>query len=201
MSIPKGYKFSPETRARMSEAQKRRVITPQEREKMAEGVRRHWFGRKHTPETLEKMRVGKDKAYQRPETKARKSEAQKRLWLDPEYRKRHSEAKKRLWSNVEFKERMVREHLSRIHIHRPTRIEIALGAMLREAFPGHEVIAEYHIGRYRADWAIPSLMLAYEADGSYWHSRPGVAEYDQQRDAEMESLGWTVVRFKEAELS
>ena len=55
-------------------------------------------------------------------------------------------------------------------------------------------------GRQRywfTDFAFPDLRLAVECDGTAWHQD---TERDQMRQADIESQGWTVMRFPEAKL-
>lgn len=73
----------------------------------------------------------------------------------------------------------------------PTSIETELGLLLSRAFPLALIEREYKAGRYRLDFAIPAMMLAFEADGEYWHD----ADHDAKRDAWLGSQGWQVVRY------
>jgi very-short-patch-repair endonuclease len=54
--------------------------------------------------------------------------------------------------------------------------------------------------QYVADAAIPSLRIAIEADGETWHANPDKIESDRQRDSQLASQGWIVLRFTEDEL-
>jgi very-short-patch-repair endonuclease len=60
--------------------------------------------------------------------------------------------------------------------------------------------AQYPLGPYKTDFAIPSLKLAIEIDGQYWHKNPETKAHDEIRDQNLANFGWTVVRFGEAEL-
>lgn len=53
---------------------------------------------------------------------------------------------------------------------------------------------ELRVSRWTIDLAFPALMLAVELDGVYWHSRPGMKEKDQIRDAVLRGRGWDVRR-------
>jgi very-short-patch-repair endonuclease/intein/homing endonuclease len=55
-------------------------------------------------------------------------------------------------------------------------------------------------GKYKTDFAIPSLLLAIECDGDAWHGTPEAKARDKKRDMEMAQHGWTVLRFNELEL-
>lgn len=63
-----------------------------------------------------------------------------------------------------------------------------------------EPFAQYPLGRYRADFAMPQIKLAIECDGQAWHSHPDKKAQDQMRDAELAKYGWTTVRFSEIDL-
>ena len=51
----------------------------------------------------------------------------------------------------------------------------------------------------RVDFAYPELMLVIEVDGFRYHSSPEATAADQVRQAALEALGWTVLRFWEHE--
>lgn len=46
---------------------------------------------------------------------------------------------------------------------------------------------------YRPDFAIPTLKVIIEVQGSYWHSKPEQVESDAYKAAVYSSLGWTVL--------
>jgi len=63
----------------------------------------------------------------------------------------------------------------------PTTIERFLVDIILAEFP--EVIEQQHFGRYVVDaYLPPPYHLAFEADGDYWHNRPGVRKKDRARD-------------------
>jgi very-short-patch-repair endonuclease len=53
---------------------------------------------------------------------------------------------------------------------------------------------EHQIGLYSIDFAIPSMMIAIECDGDYWHSLPKRKRSDSKRDLFLKDSGWTVIR-------
>lgn len=61
-----------------------------------------------------------------------------------------------------------------------------------------ELFVSYQIGRFLIDVAHPAHKVACEADGEYWHNRPGAKEHDAERDAYLFEKGWLVVRFPES---
>lgn len=56
------------------------------------------------------------------------------------------------------------------------------------------------VGRYRLDFAWPSIKVALEADGPH-HWRPDVAIKDVSRDAWLRSEGWLVFRVDETHMN
>lgn len=191
----KGHRWTPAQRAAWSEKCKAKPpFTDEHRARLSEAHKGNTsaVGATRTPEVRAVLRE-----------KSRGNTTRRGTKLSPEARARVSAAVKAMWQRPEYRERMTR-HLSSIRrdqSHAPTRIEARLGAILREAFPGEVLVYEHPVPPYFIDWALPALGLAYEADGSYWHNRPGVAEFDRRRDAYLASLGWTVVRYKEEELA
>ena len=63
---------------------------------------------------------------------------------------------------------------------------------------GHRFRRQHPIGRYFADFACDRLRLIIEIDGGV-HERDDVVLRDYLRQAELESLGWTVLRFSNEE--
>ena len=63
---------------------------------------------------------------------------------------------------------------------------------------GHRFRRQHPIGRYFADLACARLRLIVEIDGGI-HDRDDVILRDHLRQAELESLGWTVLRFSNEE--
>ena len=62
---------------------------------------------------------------------------------------------------------------------------------------GIEFEAQASVGRYAIDFAIPSLRIALEADGVYWHN----ATKDDRRDRALRKFGWRTVRLSEEEIN
>ncbi len=83
-------RYSPETRARMSEAQKGKKRSPETRARMSEAQK----GKKHSPETRTRISEAQKGKKRSPESRARMSEAQKGKRVSPETRARMSEAQK-----------------------------------------------------------------------------------------------------------
>jgi very-short-patch-repair endonuclease len=62
---------------------------------------------------------------------------------------------------------------------------------------GIQYESQVQIGRYCIDYILPSLNVALEVDGSYWHrKRP---EADKRKDKYLSSKGFNVVRINQSE--
>jgi len=83
---------------------------------------------------------------------------------------------------------------------RLTSIEQIMYKMLLDMNMPFRRFAQYPLGPYRADFAIPQLRLAIECDGDQWHASPEDVARDKKRDLELSQAGWTVIRFRENEL-
>lgn len=75
--------------------------------------------------------------------------------------------------------------------------EKALYALVAGAYP--DAVQEQRFGRWVVDVYVPSVHMAFEADGDYWHRNSGAK--DSARDAALrERFALPVVRFTEHEL-
>lgn len=81
-----------------------------------------------------------------------------------------------------------------------TNIEDILLHIVLAEFP--KVISEKNVGKYRVDAYLPApYHLAFEADGEYWHTRPGAIYRDQKRDSYLwRRFKLPVIRFTGNEL-
>lgn len=82
----------------------------------------------------------------------------------------------------------------------PNKIEKILRRLVHEEHPEARISYEWRVGRYSIDVFVHDLDLAYEADGSYWHSLPGIAEKDARRDRDLLERGIRTIRYGEQEL-
>ena len=64
---------------------------------------------------------------------------------------------------------------------------------------GHKFRRQHPIGRYVTDFACERLRLVIEIDGAI-HDRDDVVARDHLRQTVLESLGWTVMRFSNAQV-
>ncbi len=65
---------------------------------------------------------------------------------------------------------------------------------------GHKFRRQFGIGRYFADFACETLRLVIELDGGV-HDDEAQALKDYWRQQEIEALGWTVLRFRNEEVT
>jgi very-short-patch-repair endonuclease len=81
-----------------------------------------------------------------------------------------------------------------------------MGAALRRLGIHHR--AQFQIARqgrwagrsYYLDFALPDQMIAIECDGAAYHSTKRQKTADARRQAELERLGWTFLRFTGSEI-
>jgi very-short-patch-repair endonuclease len=59
---------------------------------------------------------------------------------------------------------------------------------------GHKFRRQHPVGRFIADFACERLRLILELDGAV-HALEAVADRDAVRQAALEAMGWTVIRF------
>jgi very-short-patch-repair endonuclease len=78
-------------------------------------------------------------------------------------------------------------------------IERAFAAGLESV--GIEAHAQYPIGPYTLDFAIPERRIVIECDGNYWHSRPECIKRDRRKDKFLTARGWDVLRFSETDIN
>ena len=106
------------------------------------------------------------------------------------------EVKPSLVSRFRFCSRRCAGHWVSMTWPRTSSLELALHEELRARGIAFEV--EHKIGRYAVDIAFPSVRLAVEADGAYWHGTPKQVAKDRVKDEYLAREGWRVARFSEA---
>lgn len=79
--------------------------------------------------------------------------------------------------------------------------ETSLERAMKQALQTRGVVfhEQYRIGRYIADFAIPSMRVVIECDGPH-HRQTRQTRKDARRDAFMRNLGWRVYRFTTKQL-
>jgi len=68
----------------------------------------------------------------------------------------------------------------------------------------YPIIPQYKIMignlEHPVDFALPHVRLIIEADGEIFHTAPKQVQKDNERDKQLNQLGWTVLRFKDREI-
>ncbi|GHO69290.1 hypothetical protein KSC_081820 [Ktedonobacter sp. SOSP1-52] len=59
----------------------------------------------------------------------------------------------------------------------------------------YQLIRQYQIGPYYADFAHPESHVVIEIDGKAYHSNPEQVARDKHRQDQLEQWGWIVIRF------
>ena len=59
--------------------------------------------------------------------------------------------------------------------------------------------AQAEIGTWTVDFLVGSKVVV-ECDGAYWHNKPDAQERDLKRDAELQTMGYQVLRFGEVDI-
>lgn len=80
-----------------------------------------------------------------------------------------------------------------------TPAETMLWMLVKEGIEGCKCRRQHPIGTYIVDFFCFRAKLIIEVDGSV-HDDPAVAEHDKQRQEELESWGYKVVRYKNEEV-
>lgn len=72
---------------------------------------------------------------------------------------------------------------------------------LRAAYPVlPQIIPQFHVNNYRADFAVPSRGLLIEIDSRTHHDDTKAFYKDRQRDRQLAGCGWRVLRFAAREV-
>ena len=61
------------------------------------------------------------------------------------------------------------------------------------------IVQEFPVGRYSLDFAIPSLMIDIEIDGSQHINDKRIIEHDKTRNKYLSDLGWKIIRINWSE--
>jgi very-short-patch-repair endonuclease len=215
-----GKKASEEAKRKMSVAQRNRKRGPCSEETKRK-ISRTSAGRKLTEEAVRKLVAANTGQRRSEEAKHRMSLAQmghktteeakhnmslahagqgQGRHLSEDTRQKLSVVVKKQWAGLTLEERSRRIAVPQRAAQKanPSSIERAICQVLDALDIEYET--QVLIGPYLADILIRSQNLILECDGSYWHSRPGVAEKDRKRDTYLKGLGYRVVRLGEKEI-
>lgn len=215
MALKAHWKENQDKRVEYSESRMGHPVST----KTIEQIKRYNATRVMTDEQRQHLREARKKQWENPEFRARIAKTRDATgWRDklrtPESSAKKSAAKKADWASLSAEDRSKRlAHLASIRpaaieagryvprkrgIPRPTSLEIAIQAVLDAL--GIEYVKEHQIGRFFADFYIPSRQLVIECDGAYWHSLPGAAEADKERDEWITTQGYRVIRLAQVDI-
>lgn len=85
-----------------------------------------------------------------------------------------------------------------------SKLEQKLYNLILSANIPYAFYAQYQAGpglQYQLDGAFPAMKLGIEADSRTFHNSPEKIASDQQRDAQLATQGWTILRFTEEEIN
>lgn len=137
-----------------------------------------------------------------PKSLAKKREKSKAMWATDTHRKKIKRWQEKNREQVLERCKNAREHIS----HTFTKPHQALKQAL--VSEGIETVTEHTVSYYHIDEAIPSLKIAIEVDGCYWHGCDAcgftvskrIAGNDKAKNTKLSKLGWAVLRLKEHEI-
>lgn len=165
-----------ETRRQISAASKRLMQTPY-RAKASEALTQYNWDHRQEKATESRLR-----------------------WQDPVFRAKMREVHERSRDAILTSVANARGHLTKTFTKPHRALEEAL---LEAGVLGLE--REFPIGPYRVDEALPSIKVALEVDGCYWHGcqecgfhgRPEILALDKRKNTYLLRRGWRVIRISE----
>lgn len=187
-SLGRHFKFSEETKKKMSNAHKGKKCSEETKRKISEansGEKHPFYGKKHSLET--------------------KSMMHKKHKISEDGRKRLSEATKnrflgRIVSNEERRDMRERQINNPNRIFKDTSIELKIEVELRKRGINYQKqvpLCKIAI----VDFYLPEYRIIIQADGDYWHNLPKRKEKDEKRDRVLTFNGFNVYRFWEHEIN
>ena len=182
----KGRKFTETHRAAISKGQMGNLNalgyrhTDDSKQKISDMLR----GRKFTDERKDRLRIAQKGAYHPPFTE--------------DHRRNMGKASKASWDKLSSEERGTRVAKSLRAITKPSSLERLVCQVLDAV--GIQYESQVPVGRYVVDILLADRNLIIECDGDYWHSLPGRAERDRQRDAYLSEVGYKVIHLTENEI-
>lgn len=141
------------------------------------------------------------KLNQQPEVREARGREAKDRWADPEFR-----AARAAWVADHREEVEASAQHARRHIQRVSKPHQALKNCL--IAKNQTFQTEYPLGPYSIDEADPSVKVAVEVDGCYWHGcencgfkpQPGMASLDKRKNTFLVRQGWCVIRISECSI-
>ena len=192
--IKEAHKNDPTIIERISKNIKKFYIDhPEEKIKAGKRSKQRW----KDPKLREQMIDSLKKTTQTQKYREFQRQNMLEISKDLEWRKKVSEGtKKALDNKPEMKEKRRQYMLNGgasyagSFVTNPSKPQVELYNIIKEIYP--EAILNYPILNFNVDIVIPSLQLAIEYDGSYWHQDE---DYDKQRQNKIEQKGWKFLRY------
>lgn len=207
-----GYKHTPESRAKMRG--RRRPRTPEQRALMKTthasaiartrsdpAVNQRRVAGIRAAHALPEYREAARKKFSDPSLEKKRIEGVRRFTRSPEASMQRSAFMKAAWARKSPAEREVWILSSTLKAAKASRagrrssLEIRVEEWL--LLLGEAFIAQHVLGRFVVDFFIPSVGLAIECDGEYWHSFPEAIIQDAKKNAWLVKHGWAVLRLPE----
>ena len=199
IGVRKALENDPTIRNRISNGIKRYYIldpkSEQTRKDQSERSKKNWKNPKYRENVITKLKIkAQDQEYIEQKRETANELAKTEKWREnvsigtkngwdkkPEVKKSHSERMKNgqaAYCNTFIKN--------------PSKPQVALYKIIKEIFS--TAILNHQVGRKNVDIGIPELKIAIEYDGSYYHKN---VEYDNERQTEIENLGWVFLRYRD----
>jgi DNA mismatch endonuclease (patch repair protein) len=193
-------KKSEEQKARQSETLKARFKTPQG-EVTREQIRQASIKMQQS-EVGDRIKDALRETNKNQVSLAKKSKKSKAMWGTKSHQDKIQMWQKENRQQVLESCKNAREHIS----HTFTKPHQTLKQVL--VSEGIETLTEHTVSYYHIDEAIPTLKIAIEVDGCYWHGcgtcgftpTRRIAGNDKAKDTNLSKLGWVVLRLKEHEI-
>ncbi len=186
----KGIPIRASTSRGVSEANRRRQWSEESLLKMSKSLKGRKFSEEHKRKIGEshkgKSSWNKGKELT-GEHKLRLSKSLKGRQFSLAWRRKISSSLKARWKGATPEQKAEWQSKARKGHIKPNTIELAVHRMLHKLCVTFE--SEARIGRFVVDILISAFNLIIECDGDYWHSLPGEAEKDKQRDTELKMYG------------
>jgi uncharacterized protein DUF559 len=186
-------RWTPEKREAFSQRMKERAQQPDFSEIRSKAAQKHWS----TPGRKVQASESQNRRYADPEAKSRHSAAMAR----PETRAKIAEATRQFWATLTPEQR--REKIRKMR--RPlkggqllTTIEAEVLMALNDLEKPYFIHKD--VGTFYVDIIVPSHNLVIECDGFWYHSKPEEKHRDAERDKQLISDNWDVLRLKESEI-
>lgn len=193
-------KKSEEQKTRQSKKLKARFNTPQG--EITRGQISQASIKMQQSEVGERIKDALRETNKNPISLAKKSKKSKAMWATKSHREKIQKWHKDNRDQVLESCKNAREHITHTYT-KPH--QILKHALVSE---GVETLTEYSVSYYHIDEAIPSLKIAIEVDGCYWHGcdtcgfipSKRISGNDKAKNTNLSKLGWAVLRLKEHEI-